>query len=68
MMVNPKPGGGVDVFDAAGNPMPSPPPIFVTTDDKGNPVYSDPWGNRVPTLYPPPGTAPAIWPSLNYPR
>jgi hypothetical protein len=53
---------GIGNIDAAGNPVESPPILNAKMDKMGNLTYFDPWGNQVPTLYPPPGTAPAEWP------
>lgn len=61
-MVNPKPDGSFDVRDAAGNLIPSPPIVTKAFDPREGYGYFDPWGNQLPTLYPPAGPAPAYWP------
>ncbi|MBI2839842.1 MAG: hypothetical protein HYX75_16130 [Acidobacteria bacterium] len=63
MMVNPRSDGGFDVLDPTGKPLPNPPIIEfgVDPDTPDNPAYHGPWGNQVPTLYPPAGPATAYW-------
>ncbi|MBN2430929.1 MAG: hypothetical protein JXQ27_05610 [Acidobacteria bacterium] len=57
-----KPGGGCDFVDADGNPMPTPPGTQTHMAGEHSYLATDPWGNPVYSLYPPPGRAPSEWP------
>ena len=59
----PDPEGGFRFVNRHGNPLPEPPGIQI--NPTGDNLYypaTDPWGNPIYSLYPPPGDAPAEWP------
>jgi hypothetical protein len=62
MFAHPKPGGGYEFVDADGDPMAAPPGIKLNPGGQLPYVATDPWGNPVCSLYPPPGEAPEFWP------
>jgi len=62
MFAQPKPGGGFEFVDRDGNPVPTPPGTQVHVAGEESYPATDPWGNPVYSLYPPPGRAPKFWP------